>query len=170
MSIVNVKYLISYIFGLLTDRLVFKMSLDITLDHQHIRPKLMCALFPNKFEKKTPKKQKTTLKHTGFTKLRSDCKTRLIKYDSITAYFSPQIFSKIYLSDLFLTRPPSWKQMEEDREGHQNKEQRSSDVCDIILFSTHVAFLLDKLLKWLINYEICWQFNFHLAFQQLFPR
>ena len=56
MSIVNVKYLISYIFGLLTDHLVFKMSLDITLDHQHIRPKLMCALFPNKFEKK---KQKT---------------------------------------------------------------------------------------------------------------
>lgn len=57
MSIVNVKYLISYIFGLLTDHLVFKMSLDITLDHQHIRPKLMCALFPNKFEKKTKNKK-----------------------------------------------------------------------------------------------------------------
>ena len=101
--------------------------------------------------KKKNKKQKTTLKHTGFTKLRSDCKTRQIKYDSITAYFSPQIFSKIYLSDLFLTRPPSWKQMEEDREGHQNKEQKLRCVWHHIIqhtcgiFARQITKMIDQL-------------------------
>lgn len=104
------------------------------------------------------KKQKAASKHTVFTKLGSDCKTRPIKYDSVTAYFLPQnSFQKCTLVTYFLPGchvENKWRRTERATRTKNREAQMcvTSYSSGFLILSTYVAFLLHKLLKWLINY------------------